>query len=449
MDGLLAFIEKLLIALFGRRSVAGPVPLPLREEAIGTSELTGEGFSLSATDLAWHLYALGSTGCGKTTFVLKLIEADLRAGRSVAVLDLRGDLVDGVIGSCARLGVDPRRVRLLDLREKERPTGYNPLSGSGEPYIRALHVLDVVKGAAASFGVRLEEVLRNALLLLASAGESLVSLDRLLFDDAFRADCLDDCGDEALIGFWERYEGLSPTERNAWALPVMNKVTALTAVPVLRAVLGHPDPIDLGKVLDEPGSVLLVSLAVDELHGSSKMLGSLLVSGIARETMARVKIPERRRNPVRLYVDEFENMATEAFEGIVAEGRRFGLGCVLLHQTRSQIGAKLLSIIRNNVGVQILFQCGFEDAAALARELPKGIEAEDLRNLSTGEAFVMTRDGEAERVRFYPPEPTATEAEIAAYRREVLPEEVPEPQEPRRPEASGGAARRPSTEEWL
>ncbi|HVT12457.1 MAG TPA: helicase HerA-like domain-containing protein [Fimbriimonadaceae bacterium] len=114
---------------------------------------TRDPLILHTGDLARHTYILGATGCGKTSLILRLIEQDLKRGHTVAVVDLRGDLVRGVLGLCDRLEIDPERVTLLDLREKQRVQGFNPLSGAGEPYVRALHVLDVVQLEAESWGV--------------------------------------------------------------------------------------------------------------------------------------------------------------------------------------------------------------------------------------------------------------------------------------------------------
>lgn len=381
---------------------------------------TDETFNLDTPDLSRHAYILGSTGCGKTSLILQLIEKDLQDGHSLVILDMRGDLVAGALSLCESKGVDPKRVRLLDLREKNLVQGFNPLAGAGEPFIRALHVLDVVAAESASWGVQLEETLRSALLVLAGAREPLTKIAQLFYDPNFRRHCLHPASDEDLIAFWDRYDAMSVEKQQSWALPVLNKVSSLLAVPNLRKVLcGNPE-LNLGEVLNERGSVLLVALAVDEFHRSSRMLGSLVVSAIAREILGRVEIPERDRNPVRLYVDEFENMASESFEGLIAEGRRFKLSLILSHQTLSQIQHRLRSVIRNNVGVQLLFQCGFEDARSLANELPEGLGMAQIRELTVGQAIVMTRDGEAGTVQFNaPPKPRPIQ-KVLDYRRRVL-----------------------------
>ena len=248
MEWLFSLIEAPLVWLSGRFS-SKPEARTLSKTGMGRIVETDEPFDLSAPDLSRHCYILGSTGCGKTTLILKLIEADLVANHSIVILDLRGDLVAGTLGLCDALDIDPSRVKLLDLREKSRIQGFNPLSGAGEPYIRALHVLDVVASEAGSWGVQLEESLRCALLLLATAQKPLSRLEAVFYDESFRNACLSGCNDESLVLFWTRYTELSPQKQQSWALPVLNKVTSLMAVPSLRLMLGDALALDLGDVL--------------------------------------------------------------------------------------------------------------------------------------------------------------------------------------------------------
>lgn len=170
-----------------------------------------------------------------------------------------------------------------------------------------------------------------------------------------------------------------------------NKVSALTATKNLRAVFGHPDPLDLAEQVNRPGSVTLVSLAVDELHGAGRMVGNIFLSSLCREVFARVRVPERDRVPIRLYVDEFEHFLRPDFETVLAEGRRFGLSAVLAHQTLSQLTPKMRSLVLGNVGVKAAFRCGREDAAVLSKDIAGGAGDLDLHSLAVGEALPWVR----------------------------------------------------------
>lgn len=336
--------------------------------------------SVSPKELATHALVLGATGSGKTVLLLHLIAQDLERGHSVCLLDLRGDLVNAVIELCAR-DIDPSRLRIIDLREKVRPFGFNPLHGSGEPYFRSLSVLEAVANEAESWGVQLAESLRNALMLLAETGAALTDLEKLFYGRSLRQQLLDRCTTDTVVAFWNRYDELSNERQATFAMPVLNKVSLLLATPTLRRILGHPEPIDLGDHLNTPGSVTLVSLAVDELHGSARMMGNIILSSICREVFARVETAESQRNPIRLYVDEFENFGMKDFESILAEGRRFKLSAVLAHQTLAQLSPRMRSMILGNVGVKFVFRCGREDSLNMSRDIfgdPKGYDLTDL-----------------------------------------------------------------------
>lgn len=352
--------------------------------------------SLPPAQLATHALVIGSTGSGKTNLLHHLIAQDILLGHSFAVLDLRGDLISSVLELCAGR-VDPSRISLLDLREKSEVAGFNPLYGAGEPYFRALSVLDVLAQESESWGVQLAESLRNALLLLAEAGAPLTFLEHVFYDADFRAQMLEHSSCDDVRGFWMRYGELSKERQNTLAMPVLNKVSLLLATPTIRKMLGHPSPIDLGAHINRTGSVTLVSLAADELHGAGRMMGSLVLAALSREIFSRVTTAEPRRNPIRLYIDEFEHFGLSDVEAMLAEGRKFKVSLVLAHQTLAQLSPRMRSMILGNVGVKVLFRCGREGAATLCKDLfgePKGY---DLCALPIGQAILWTRgDGAVE-----------------------------------------------------
>ncbi len=353
--------------------------------------------SLDAFRLATHGLIVGATGSGKTNLIHHVVAGEALAGRSMVVLDMRGDLVAAVLRILAAAGTDPRLVEAIDLREKDRPAGWNPLGGEGEAYFAALGVLDAIEAEHKELGVQLAETLRYALMLLAECGEPLTRLEALFYDGGFLRSCIERCVSENVAAFWERFDALSPDRRQALAMPVVNKVSMLFATEGLRRTFGHPSPIDLRRHLDTPGSVLLVSLACDELHAAGRMAGRMLLAAIWRAVSSRVGVPEARRNRVLLVVDEFENFAGRDFESILAEGRRFGLSLLASHQTLAQLSPRTRSILLGNVGVKVAFRLGREDSATMSRDMtgdPKGL---DLASLPTGECAMWTRDG---KVRF-------------------------------------------------
>src|SRR5207253_7000538 len=137
----------------------------------------------------------------------------------------------------------------------------------------------------------------------------------------------------------------------------------------LRRMLGHSHLLDLGRHLDTPGSIFLVSLAVDELHAAGRMVGRLALANLCREIFARVGIPESMRNPVRVFIDEFEHFGLSEIETVLAEGPRFGLSLVVAHQTLAQLSPRMRSMVLANVGTNVIFRRGREAGATLSRDL--------------------------------------------------------------------------------
>jgi hypothetical protein len=412
--------------------------------------------------LRTHALVVGSTGSGKTTLLHHLIAQDLQCGHSICVLDMRGDLTDAVLQMCARR-VPVDRVKFLDLRERERPLGFDPLSGSGEPYFKSLALLDALARESDSWGVQLAETLRYALMLLAECGAPLTELESLFYNRSLRHVLLSHVGPSPMADFWERFDALSSDRQQALAGPVANKVSILFATKTLRTVLGHREPLDLEDQVNTRGTVTLVSLAVDELHQAGRITGNLFLSSLCREVFARVSISESLRVPLRLYVDEFEHFISHDFEAILAEGRRFGLSLVLAHQTLSQLTPRMRSMVLHNVGVKVAFRCGRDDAKTLSADITGDAKAVDLHDLATGEALVWVRGYGWDLVEMNEPiiGGGRSDAATSAYRdelrfrngdpadeiieAEIVPEE---PEEPRR-RSTQQAPVKQNLEDWL
>lgn len=352
------------------------------------NDFASDLIELTPEEMRKHVYVLGATGSGKTNLLHHMMAGDILRGGSIVVLDARGDLANAVIDIAARAGVNPELVRFFDLSDNDSPLGFNPLSGSGEPYAKALGLIDATASEVASWGVQLEETFRNAALLLAETGTPLTKLEALFHDRYERLTILANATSKNLKDYWLKYDGLSVEKQASIAAAVLNKVSILTSTEGLRRMFGHPNPVDIGKHLRTPGSITVVSLAVHNLHQAGWRTGGLILNTICREIFAQVNTPESKRNPVRLYVDEFENFDSKYFESILAEGRKFRLSLVLAHQTLAQVNNKVRSIILNNVGVKILFRCSHSDADALNRDLT-GVRGEyDLPALGVGSALL-------------------------------------------------------------
>lgn len=405
-----------------------PVLPPPEDHLILGHTMAGPGrepqaITLSPEERRRHLYVLGATGTGKTNFLMRLIQSDITDKRSFCVIDLRGDLIDRILLRLAQQESPEameQRLLLIDLRRNSHTVGFNPLAGQGDLYGRAFHLLAVLRQQSDSWGIQLEETLRNCLIALAESGWSLLEIEPLLSNASFRRVVLSQVSDSYVRSFFERYDELSPDKQVTWRLPVFNKITPLLAIPQLRLMFGQRTSFSFSQLLDwEPGRIILVSLAVDRLHGAAYLAGGLFVSAFQSAIMSRVDQPEKSRAPVHFYVDEFETMATEHFQSIIAEGRRFGLGLCLSHQNLSQLPLELRHVLLNNVHTQMYFQTGALDAAQLAREIstdePKDVVRSTLITQAVGEAYLVRRGEPSQRVRIpYSPDPSVDKEKVRA-----------------------------------
>jgi hypothetical protein len=371
-------------------------------------QLSGYGpaeqlISLDDEMLKTHLLAIGGTGSGKTTLFLNLIYRDIMRGRSVVVFDPRGDFCGSILNMCAAAGVHSDRIKYLDLGEKERPHGFDPLSGRGAHYFKALNVYDVLEDQAESWGTLLAETIRCGLLLLAEAKQPLARFEQLFYREDLLEEWLSVCTNDSVIACWQRFKEMSEERRVNMILSVMNKMSLLFSTETMMKVLSHPNPIDFGSQIDRPGSITLVSLAIHELHKAARMMGAMLLSHISREIFSRVDQLPHQRNPVRLYVDEFEHYVTEDFETILAESRRFNCSCCLAHQTLSQLTPRMRSLVLNNVGVKFAFRCSNADALTLCKDISVDPKDVDLNNMPPGEALMWVRGYEPEVVELNEP----------------------------------------------
>ncbi len=406
--------------------------------------------TVSSNDLSRGLYAIGATGTGKTTFLMQILAHDIQRQHSTVLFDHRGDLANGLVELAAGR-VHPENFALLDLRDKDRPLGLNPLIGSGEFYIRALGVLDAIEVESSTWGVQLEETLRNALLALATVGASLVDLDSLLHNARCRRVVIRGLTNERLRSYWERFDMLSPERQALLASPVLNKLSALLSVDTIRAVLGHPDPIDLTAHLSTRGSIFATSLAVDQMHSSGRTLGRMVLASISRELFARTELPESERNPVRLVLDEFEVFQDQMIEDILAQGRKYGYPCLLAHQTLAQISPRMRALIFGNVGMIAAFRVSRDDGAVLSKHMTGDAKAIDFTSLPTGHCVLWKVGHEPVMVECNAPliKEFGRVSPAARAFRQRLRDLIPQREVPAPTEEAGSTEPPPSLEDWI
>jgi len=396
--------------LFNRRRIPSP-----KGWSIGTATTlrpgdSPEDVSLDPNDLRRHVYLLGASGSGKTKALELLIRAHIRHGLGFCVVDPHGDLTRSIaaylLDQSQRVGPDfLDRVYLVEPFTDE-VAGMNVLNPGRAPlYPHISELVSIFRRLwLSSWGPRMEETLRNALLVLAQSGYTLVEVPALLTDAAFRAKIIEGVPDAALRAYWQdRFEQLSDAARLTYSEPVLNKLGALTADPRVRAMLGQREHcLDFRKLMDD-GAWILLNVSKGHLRDASYLLGSLATAQIQAAAMSRSEIRECDRRPFTLFVDEFQNFRGEDFETILCEARKYALRIVVAHQHLGQLDAGLQNAIFGNVATQLIFAVSPPDAAVLGRLLSgDGIRAEELTQLPVGQAVFHQRGRAAQRIQVHP-----------------------------------------------
>ena len=233
-----------------------------------------------------------------------------------------------------------------------------------------------------SWGPRLEHILRYTLLALLDRPETtLLDISRLLTDKEFRKETLDYCTDVTVLQFWKHEFGQwNDKQINESIAPVLNKVGAFTANPIIRNIIGQPkSTFNVRQIMDE-GKILVVNLSKGLIgEDNAGILGAFLVTKIQLAAMSRSDIPEvENRRPFYLYVDEFQNFATDSFAVILSEARKYGLNLTVANQYISQMTENVRNAVFGNVGTTISFRVSADDAPILSKQFAPVFDESDL-----------------------------------------------------------------------
>ena len=358
-----------------------------RDTILGLTQ-HGSPLVLPLSERRNHIYITGKSGTGKSTLLFNLANSDLEAGGGFLFIDPHGDTSKKLADSTP----SSRRhdVIYFDPLDETHVVGFNPLM-TVPPLHRgtlAARIVEVFRNIwADSWGPRLDYILTNAIrLLLENPGTTLVDIPRLLTEDKFRKKLLAKCNDPFITEFWvKEYAGYGDKLRAEAIAPIQNKIGQFANNPILRDIVGGRSTIDIPKIMNE-GRVLICNLSKRMGEEPSFLLGSLLVTAFAQAAEARAELPEEQRKDFALYVDEFQNYATNSFATILSESRKYRLSVVTANQFLSQIPELIRYAIIGNVGTIIAFRIGAFDAPILSSEL--GISKDALINLPNFEARV-------------------------------------------------------------
>ena len=397
-----SFFEQ-LFAWGWNRMVAKPAhPTNPRSLSLGSlvidGQTTGTRMIIPQLKRAEHMAILGRTGTGKSSLLRLLASQDIAYDRGFLFFDLHGDATSTLLQLLSQQEQATRqdlstRVIVIEPGDPEFSVGLNVLepTAAQHSFVQIAEFAGLLKQRwhLDSFGARTEELLRNSLLLLAENQLTLLELAPLLTDDAFRARCLQRAGNsEARDYFAVRYNQASEGQQTMFRDAVLNKVSAFTADPHFRHILGQQrSTFNLIDAIDG-GYWIILNLDKGRLGERAATLGSLLLTKVKNALFAR-----RRRQLFTLFCDEIQNLV--AIEGsgldtLLSEARKFGIGVVSANQFLDQYPPQMRSAIMA-IGTHILFQLSSSDAEKMAAALDGGKHlAEILKNLPQRNLVVKT-----------------------------------------------------------
>ena len=330
-----------------------------------------------------HTYIIGKSGTGKTTLIANMAIDDIRKGRGVAIIDPHGDLCNTILDYipsnrindvCYFNPADPEYVYPLNVLETENES-QRELVASG-----VISIFKKLYGNV-SWGPRLEHILRNAVLTLVNTpGSNLADIVAILTNKSYRQKVVAQLKNQTLINFWKNeFDRMDDKFQQEAISPILNKVGQFISSTKIRNTIAHPkSKIRIEEIMNQK-KILIADLSTGKLgEDNSALLGAMLITQIQLSAMNRVFQSQDERSDFYLYVDEFQNFATEAFIKILSEARKFKLNLIVANQYMAQLDRTIQDAIFGNVGSLISFVVGNQDAYILQKEFGPKFPAEDL-----------------------------------------------------------------------
>ena len=340
-------------------------------------------FGMLRSDRSRHVYIIGQTGAGKSGTLELFALSDIFHGHGYAIIDPHGDFAVDNMRFIPGSRMDD--VVYFNPADTAFPLGFNPLevTNPAQKTNISSEVIGVLKRMfGESWGPRLEYILRYTILaLLDRPTTTMLDITRMLTDKKFRKETLEYSTDTVVLQFWNvEFASWNDKFVSEAIAPVLNKVGAFTANPIIRNIIGQPkSTFNIRKIMDE-GKILVVNLSKGLIgEDNAAILGAFMVTKIQLAAMSRSDIPNiADRRPFYLYVDEFQNFATDSFATILSEARKYGLNLTVANQYISQMTETVRDAVFGNVGTMISFRVSADDAPMLAKQFEPQFEPQDL-----------------------------------------------------------------------
>ncbi|MFH1537024.1 MAG: DUF87 domain-containing protein [Patescibacteria group bacterium] len=349
-------------------------------------------FGIKYDDRRRHLYIIGKSGTGKSKLLESLILDDIRMNKGVVVLDPHGDLIQNIIKFIPENRIkDTIHFNVPDL---DYPVPFNPLGGVEIDMKQQMTqgFIEVFKKFfGADWSPKIEHVFRYTVLaLLDYKNSTVVGMMKMLTNRKYRQLVIPEIQDSVVKHFWaNEFSSWSEKFDNEAILPLVNRLGQFLSNHIIRNIVAQPkNKIDFDRVIKDR-KVLLIEMSKGKLgEENSALLGAMLITKIYQTAMMQAKLPEEQRKNCYLYIDEFQNFATETFENILSESRKYKLNLTLSHQYLGQVPEDIKSTVFGNVGSMISFRVGADDGTFLSNEFHPIFNVDDFINLGVREILV-------------------------------------------------------------
>lgn len=357
-------------------------------------------FGIKQPDRTKHMYVIGKSGMGKSTFIENLAIQDIANGEGLCVLDPHGSMAEKLLDHIPESRI--KDVVYFAPFDGEHPIGLNMLEkvSADKRYLVANGLLSAFKkifidgDGKGTFSARMEYVLNYVILaLLENENQTLLGINRMLFDKEYRKLMVSNVTDPTVKDFWLN-EFANYTEKTTQELApaIQNKIGQFVSNPLIRNIIGQQKTsFDIREIMDNR-KILIVNLSKGKVgEGNANLLGSLLVTKIYLAAMSRADIDPyeaEKLPPFYFYVDEFQNFANESFASILSEARKYKLALTVAHQYVEQMTDDVRAAIFGNVGTMIVFRIGATDAEIFEKEFAPTFVLDDFVNLSAHQIYL-------------------------------------------------------------
>ncbi len=359
-------------------------------------------FGIKLDDRRRHMYVVGKTGMGKTTLLENMVLNDIYAGHGLGYVDPHGDTAEKILDYIPANRIND--VVYFNPADLDYPIGFNILETirPEQKHLVASGLMGVFKKIWPDvWSSRMEYILNNTILaLLDFPGTTLLGINRLLADAEYRRRVVNNTKDPVIKAFWQtEFAAYNDKYKQEAVAPIQNKIGQFLSASVIRNIVAQvKSRINIREIMDEK-KIFIMNLSKGRIgEDNSRLLGGMLITKIQLSAMERVDTPETKRPDFFLYVDEFQNFATESFANILSEARKYRLDLVMAHQYMEQLEEEVLAAVLGNVGSIITFRVGSTDAEILAKEFIPTFVEEDLINLPKFHIYLkLMIDGVASR----------------------------------------------------